>query len=1104
MLSILKASAGSGKTFALTYEYIRLLLGYKADDGRLRLNKRARDRHRHILAITFTNKATDEMKQRIVHELAVLAGKEPGWDEPSPYESRLTKEFGCSAADLHEAAYAALQQLLFDFSYFHVSTIDAFFQTILRTFAREAELDGNYELDLDTTNAIGYGVADLFSSMSADPDSRESKQMVGWISRYLLDEMRAGKSVNLFNRSSRGYEDLLDLIGRLSDEKFASHFEEMMNYLSTEKLIAFRKGVRREAEALREELRRSCLDALQAVADNPLPKGNVSANLLRQIQDCSETGFDDGSRKSARSVVDGKDFYTKAAAPYFKDGALAGLYNAVQKACHDIVELSARITVLDHLAGNMFIVGLLRGVLTRVEKFRNDNNTLLLSDTNSLLRKIIGDDDAPFVYERVGVDLRHFLIDEFQDTSKMQWEILRPLVNNSQSWDYDNLIIGDEKQCIYRFRSSDPTLLQKRVGEEVTHGIRVLGATAEENTNWRSSADVVEFNSGLFSSIAKLYGFEDTYANVQQNVSAKHTGHAGYIAVDILTEKATYDDEALSRMFAAIKRQIASGYRPCDIAVLTRFRNQAAKAIDYLVHELSADPELAPMGIRIISDDSMNIDSSPAVKRVVSVLRSVATGKRPESVADAGSERSDSRRTMAEFDNMVARYEFNVGCSMPPSEALYAAIAECAEALPPDCRLDSLLCENLPSMVERIVRFYFSGGKVDDGEMVYLLAFEDAVTDFCATAPVADIQSFIRWWDSVGHNTKLTASADANALRVMTVHKSKGLEFKCVYLPYVDWPMVRFKDLEWFEPRPVRGVPESLVPPLVPMRPMAAMRLTEYKDEYESRHRDQMLDELNVLYVAFTRAIDELVACIYVPAGKQNGKKEAESADDLKFSGPTAGEAVARALRAMGYDTEEVRRGEPTVAGGSEAKRDTAITPHATVEMPCYSVVLRDELLDNTRVETDVDTAFGRDRGNVLHDILADILTLRDVDRAVGKAVRFGLLPRPEADEVKARIRGAIDSVASRGWFDGFKRVLRERPIDNIVSRSGRRSSLRPDRVVWTADGHIDIIDYKFGREHDADYKRQVRGYIEAYRRLGYEGLRGFIWYVDLDSVVEI
>ncbi|MCM1484147.1 MAG: UvrD-helicase domain-containing protein [Muribaculaceae bacterium] len=1106
MLSILKASAGSGKTFALTYEYIRLLLGYRDEKGDYRLNTRKRDRHRTILAITFTNKATDEMKRRIVHELAVLAGMEPDWDEKSPYLKDLITEFKCSESALKDAARNALRQLLFDFSYFHVSTIDAFFQTILRTFAREAELDGNYELDIDTESAIGFGVTDLFASLTAEPDSAEAKMMVRWISRYLLERLREGKSVALFNRGSKGFEDLLRLIAQLSNERFASEFDAMMEYLATDKLAGYRRGVSAEAKALREEVRRSCTAALSAMATYPLPKGNISSNLIKQISDCSQSGCDSGKRVSAASVVAGKPFYNKAAAPYFADGGMAPLYNAVMDACRAITELSPRITVLEHIAANLFIMGLLRGVYTRVERFRNENNTLLLSDTNALLRKIIGDDDAPFVYERVGVDFHHFLIDEFQDTSSLQWDILRPLVNESQAWDYDNLIIGDEKQCIYRFRSSDPTLLQSRVGQEVTAKVAVRGATPEENTNWRSSRTMVEFNNSLFSTIASAYGYEDIYANVAQNVSPKHSSHEGYVEINRIPAK-EFNEQALGYMAAGIKRELEAGYRPCDIAVLTRFRKEAVEAIDYLLDFIASDEGLAARGIRIISDDSMTIDHSPAVKRVVSVLRSVSTGRRDVTEPEDGSDDSPvMRRTAQEFENLLARYEHYIGNSMSPSEALNRAVADCSEPLPGMPELEGIICENLPAMVERIAHFYFPDGRVTEGEQVYLMAFEDTVADFCATAPVADIQSFLRWWDSVGHTTKLSASADSNALRVMTIHKSKGLEFCCVHIPFADWSMVRFKDLEWFEPHPVRGVPDSVLPPLIPMLPTAVMRGTEYREEYEKRHREQMLDELNAMYVAFTRAIDELVVSIPVVAEKK--KKTADDAADdaaeLIFSTPKAGAMAWLALSRLGYDGDRICLGRmaESVSTEHDIKR-TALLPDRTVDMPPYTVRLRDSLMQGTRIETLADREMGRRRGNILHDVLAGISVADDTARAVRRAVRCGLIPEADEARVTSLLRNAIAQVEDRGWFSGFKRELRERPIGN-ADPNNTTGTERPDRVVWNADGHLDVIDYKFGHTHRKAYIHQVRRYVDLYRKLGFTGVRGYVWYVEEGLIEEV
>lgn len=1091
MLSILKASAGSGKTYSLTYDYIRLLLGYKDDDGRYRINLRKRDRHRHILAITFTNKATDEMKERIIHELAVLAGMETGWEsKTSPYLDSLTKEFDCDSRQVKIAAGKALRQLLFDFNYFHVSTIDAFFQVILRTFAREAELDGNYELDLDTDRAIGYGVDELFTSLSLEPDTIESKNMVSWITRYLLEELRNGRSINLFNRGSHDYDKFIQLIAKASDEKFAENFDRMMEYLSTDKIAVYRKGIRRESANLRRECREAAVSALEAIAAYPLPKGKISQYLLNQLADISDSGFDDGRRVSVANTAAGADFFTAPARPFFADGAMAPLYNAVTGACRTIVDNSANITILDHIASNLFMLGLLRGVYTRVEQFRSENNTLLLSDTNSLLNKIIKGAETPFIYERVGVDFRHFLIDEFQDTSRLQWDNLQPLLNESQANGFDNLIIGDEKQCIYRFRSSDPSLLQHKVKEEVINDVRVRGTAKGENTNWRSSADVVQFNNALFHTMAGIYGFSDIYANVRQNVAESNINHHGYVSMQRFSDSATYSDEALEHMASEIKRQLASGYDPCHIAVLTRVRADAVKVIDYLLDIFANDPVLSDRKIRIISDDSLSVDSSPSVKRVISILRSIGVTKRDDD------EQTDIRnRSRRELENMVGWYEFNIGRGQAPSTALTNAVDECCRRLELDAQLRSMQCENLPALIERIVHFYFPDHHIPNGEEVYMLAFEDAVADFCTTSQTTDVQSFLRWWDTVGCRTRLSAAADRNALRVMTIHKSKGLEFKCVHIPFVDWPVVKFRDSEWFTPQPVRGVPDSVIPPLILACPMSAMRHTLYASEYEKRHREQMLDELNVLYVAFTRAIDELIVSYYAPE-KEKKAKSAPVDDNPALSTPSAGEMVSTTLLQLGRTDILESWGEPTSAKADKQKPRKALEPTQSIAMPVYSVDLRDNLLDYTGIDTDT-TDSGRQRGNIMHDILANTHTVNDLHRAVGYVVRRGALPTSQRDDTKRILSEALASVESYGWFSGFKKAYRERAIQLAPGKT-----VRPDRVVWTADGHIDIIDFKFGHEHPRDYNRQLRTYIDAYAAVGYKGVRGFIWYVDLRKVV--
>ena len=1132
MLSVYRASAGSGKTYTLAYRYIRLLLGTEdPETGTPRLYKGG-DRHRSILAITFTNKATDEMKRRILHELAVLAGMEKGWEKPSPYLNRLTAFYHATPEQIARSAREALLHLLFDFNYFQVSTIDAFFQMILRTFAREAELTGNYELELDSKYAVRMGVDELLSSVNREADSPASHRVVKWISDYLLREMNEGRFSNLFDRSNNFYHVFVDFINDISDETFAYNYKPIMEYLSDpDRLTRFQAGLYRIIEDRRKE-------ALQAVTSALEAKSRSACEIAynRYLYSALEKWQANAGAVAASSTVgkvadDIEEAYTAAGKKQRAGGnydpALEGLTHT---ACLLVRSFDTETAILRETAKNLFVLGLLERVYTFISDYRSENNTLLLSDTNSLLHDIIGKDDTPFVYERVGVWFHNFLIDEFQDTSSLQWANLQPLLAQGLSFGHSSLIIGDEKQCIYRFRDSDPTLL----GSEVSQQFGAFLAPPSDdddkgNNNWRSSREVVQFNNRLFSTLARLCGFEEIYANVEQQIDPQRDAPHGYVKVQY-AEVAKDDnphEAALKILGDDIDRQLRSGYSPGRIAILTRWRSEATRCIEYLEKRQQESGGFC-RPFRVISDDAMLLGASPAVRLIVSVLRFTDNSalKKADNISP---EESKPRAAVATLAN---RFEYISSNGIDPSQALTEALqwmedennneneaattnlnAETADDTYHNLDDDELTGghASLSSLVDYIIEHYLRPSTRGD-ENMYISAFQDVVLDYSHRSG-NDLHGFLSWWDI--NRTRLTVSApeENDAIRVMTIHKSKGLEFDCVHIPFADWSLTSQRSYEWFIPSGLEGYPQinaGDIPPLLPFKPRD-MEGTAYEPQYRTLMQEQRLDELNVMYVAFTRAVDELCVTFTAKASsskdaRKKSSKKKTMADDLS-SGTVEMKSTGELLQtlssqATAEDTGWIyEMGLPTTARESKKEKLTALDPTEQIAMAPYKSHPRKDLWENTRLETLPELLEGRprERGLVLHDVMSHINTSGDLHGVIMRLVRQGRMRSCEAPEVESHLRHALDTVRDMGWFDGTRRVICER---EIVLPSGK--TRRPDRIVWTAEGTVDIIDYKFGEEDPTEYSAQVRRYMRLLRNLGYRSVRGFIWYIDRHKIVTV
>lgn len=1077
MLTIYKASAGSGKTFNLAYEYIKLLLGYKGEDGHYHLHKDGRFHHRAILAITFTNKATEEMKQRIVRELAILAQSPSTQGEKSNYASMLVREFGCTPQQLTAAANTALNDLLNDFTFFNVSTIDAFFQTVLRTFAREAELTGNYDVELSDDYAFATSIDTLLGDIilhdslpdtttGLSQDDREEAQRIRrvthWVTLYMKNQLRNGKAFNLFNRSSSIHDNLVALIQRLSDETFKRHESEMLEYFADPtRVVKLNEALSSRLKAILDECKSTCSRLISLLDAHQLMENYISKNILGTVITLAN-GKLPASEKfnvSTRNAIGNpdqaylKNAKTKLGSHPDIDAALRDALTAMSRFDQDYLTLKVSMA-------NLFQLGLMADVYRNISQFRTDNNLILLSDTNQLLRRIISTDEAPFIYERLGMRLRHFLIDEFQDTSQMQWDNLCPLLEESLSHDHDNLIIGDTKQSIYRFRGGTPELLQRQVA------LTFPESTVERSgdTNWRSARQIVEFNNAFFSSLAPKLGSTEIYATVAQKVSPRHVDDHGEVRL-LPFDTTEVDDTkefSLQAMTAEIRRWIATGHRPSDIVVLVRRNSEAEDAINYLTHSPHAE------GIPVLSDEALHIQSSLSVKLILSVLRVIA---HQQSVLP-GDHRESTKRA-GEIVRFQSLYEYYTFHGAERAEAIgRAALSDPADV----ARLESLAteaadleCTSPISVVDRIINRYIPTD-IRRRDAPFIDAFCDTVVDYSSRFG-ASVPGFLKWWDITGYKASIPAPASVDAVRVMTIHKSKGLEFKCVVIPFTSWALEETKGVSWYESQPIEGIPDELLPPLIPLANTKKLESTIYASEFcHVVVSDSILDALNNTYVAFTRA-EQALSIIY-PTNLGNSSFSIGEAISLTL--PSIDEHLvhivnpADEIKDMEAGLFPLPRNDKDTKDEDKAYTDEDSRPINDVIDHIYD---NDHLWEDIRIDDLPDPSRPRDRGIMIHDILAQVTTADTLDRAIRRSAHRGLLPRSEVEIVSRTLHNLVEGPQTREWFAPTTRIMRERPI---VTPDGDR--YRPDRVVTLADGRTIVIDYKTGQPRKA-HAAQVKQY---------------------------
>lgn len=1114
MINIYKASAGSGKTFTLAREYIKLILGHKAEDGRYVLNPPgAASGHRRVLAMTFTNKATEEMKSRIIHELAVLAGCERDWDKGSPYEKDLCEIFACTPERLGQAAGDALRGLLYDFSRFSVSTIDSFFQTVLRSFAHEADVSSNYAIELDDQAVITMSVDQLLQSINHSKPTRESRQLEAWITGYMKSLIEEGNQFTLFNKGGNVQSSLIRFIAQIHNDTFKDNEKRIMDYLRDgDRFASFRNIV---FDTLRGDngqsvMRSMAESALNAIMSLPDSDATVQSLLVKFIKGFVEKGWRGYLSKpvptTVAKVADSSSAMWKT--PAIKKG-LTDL--AVEAIVHDaavtFVAEHERLSILYIIKDNLYQLGLLSAIMELMERFRVENSTLLLSDTNSLLAKIIGNDDSPFLYEKLGVRYNHYLIDEFQDTSLSQWANMSPLLRESLSYDHDNLVIGDEKQCIYRFRNSDPTLLHNLHRQSWAEGrCEVKGNTVKENTNWRSSADVVNFNNALFTSIARKWGLGEVYSNVVQQVSPKHSAHRGYVKVRFFDATADPEAETLAQLATEMRRQLESGYKPGDIAVLVRRASEGERVINYLEALREEDPDFPKFDI--ISDKSLLISHSDAVSSIISRLRLMASIDIPQ---------GRHMRSNREIARVMDDYERAYASGLAPEQSLALALDNLslrgADGVTTQLGMNaggepapaSLETVDLLSLVENIISIHLDA-ELRERDNVYITAFVDAVVNYMGQGH-GDVRSFLQWWDETGCSLSIAGGSDSRALNILTMHKSKGLEFPCVHVPFGECSGSNKADVAWFELPEIEGVDPNLIPPMMPLKVTGALSSTALSEQYEEIKRERVLDRTNLLYVALTRAVDELIIGVKVT------KKDRETGpgkDEIPSVAHTIFDAMSSGLSPDGQTPLWVDEnmcftlGSPTTRLEEKAEKATAMHPEASVRVSGYELADTRPVWGNTKVDLDRLNRVGvaRERGLILHELMANVRSREDVERAFSLFAASGTaaaMSSGELQDLREIVDERVSDKRARGWFDGFRKVYIEH---ELVTKSGQLR--RVDRVVWTAEGELHVIDYKSGTQEPRRYMRQVREYMDFFRSIGYPHVQGFLYYLDTGQIVEV
>ncbi|MBQ7268734.1 MAG: UvrD-helicase domain-containing protein [Bacteroidales bacterium] len=954
---IMKASAGSGKTYNLALRYISLLMGNEVFP------------HRHILAVTFTNKATAEMKRRILDELHTLSC--------DPQRSPYRKALGLDDATLQKRATRALGEILSDYGSFAVSTIDRFFQQVLRAFSREIGQFAEYEVELDRQGLIDEAVARVLDALS-EPGN----------------PLRAALTSHALGRLRDGGKFHIDaLVSEFAQAYFKEQFAEKAKRDSIdEKAVFSEKNIQCLQDACRKAIASfdSRFPAAARDAERLLqnyPQKDIRSHVSNYI--ARLCGYKGGDKLTANESAYWTDALADGGA-VFKKGARydASDAEAIRSALREIETLIREAwperktaALLLEQAPLFRTADALKAAFREVLK---DRGVLSIDDTNQILHDIIGGTSTPFIYEKVGVRYQHFLLDEFQDTSTIQWENFLPLLTNVSGESLYNLVVGDVKQSIYRWRSAQWDILKEKVAQ-------ALQNTKETplKVNWRSAEAIVSFNNAFFPVFAARLDADyasqtgrpvqglaaSLYADVVQETGKKSL--EGSVEFSFGTSE---DEDAMDKVAAAVRDAAERGFALRDIAVLVRKNSVGSEVAARLIRE----------GIPVVSNDSLKVSSCALVRKVAARMALLDNPDDALSRYEAG----------PDFDPAA----FRSGLSLSDLAGRLIALEDKAEV---------------------------------NADTPYLLAFMDRVRDFVARNGNS-LHGFLDDWNTEGIKAAISSPEGSDAVTIITIHKAKGLDFPFVILPLPEsMSYISTKSRSWELPDIPGSSPLAQAQKAIYDVPTASLADTFFRDSYEKELQLAMIDDINTWYVAMTRA----TTAMHVIVPKLH--KGMISGELLNFLSENVNAVPAGGTRFLWGAARPVRKAadthEPPVPGEELALRyldddvDVSSPRQLAVRHSAEDFFGQGERLENARV-----------RGIVMHHILENVRTAEDLAASVDASFREGLLGEAEAQDALHLLTQALDEVSPRGWFSpDSARVLDER---DLCDEQGNIH--RPDRVI--------------------------------------------------------
>ena len=1045
--SLYDASAGSGKTYTLTKEYLKILF-----------NSPTNDAYKKILAITFTNKAVEEMKSRIIDNLYDFS-KENTSEKAMMLLKDIAKETGLSVTTIKDKAKAIIKNIIHNYAAFGISTIDKFTHKVIRAFAQDLNLPTNFEVSLDTDALLQEAVDLLISKVGEEQiltdlliefTKNKTDEDKNWdiskelfeVSKLITNENNANELTQFEDKTFDDFNHIKNVLKSKIEETIQETIENGKQIL----LFIAENGVE--------------MDSFQKYFTDHL--NNIANNELKPTQ---------------KKYFIPEDIKIKKGA---KDAAI--IESIVDEILHKLAKtyaLYGKISFYQAFLQNINPLSLLNTIHLEFKNIQEEKNILSISDFNKIIFNEIQNQPAPFIYERLGEKYRHFFIDEFQDTSIMQWKNLIPLIDNAVASEENGvkgtlMLVGDPKQSIYRWRGGKVEQFIKLSKTDNPNDLDEYPFSNKEKevfrlgTNYRSYSEVISFNNRFFAHLSSKF-FNEDYADLylnhsHQEINSKLGGYVNLSFIEVSKEEneeffSEFDEDNtynaktkyyLSKTLETIKSVKEKGFQYKDVVLLTRKKSDGVALANFLTENQ----------VPILSSETLLIQNATEVKLIINLLKYLKSNKDQESKAYV------LYYIAKNLQKEYSTHDF-IALTKDLSEV---ELESFLKKLDISISFQNCRKKSLYEAVEIIVDTFIQ----EKSNTSYVQYFLDLVLERDSKLQ-SSISDFLEYWEKTGFQKSIPSPEGNDAIRIMTIHKSKGLEFPVVIYPFADEDFNRkIRNKIWvdFDENEEIEFPKALV--------NSKKEVVEYgekaKETYETKNQEEILDIINVLYVALTRAEEQL----YVISNhllNKSGLPDNLSSYFIEY------------LQNIGmYDETklEYEFGNPAKCSVEihEVKEQKTISlVKEKLNSSSIKIAQREALMWNTDQQQAIEF------GNILHEIMSFIVVKVDSDFAIQKAIENGLITISQKELFQDKVEQIIAEPNLIEFFNGNGVVYNE----ETILKNGYKN-LKPDRVV-VFNNEVYLLDYKTG-EKNQKHQNQINEYAFALQEMNYTIAKKVLVYI--------